>query len=363
MINSNTISKPQYYTCTWLETDKWSSSYQRNNKRTGLKNLRCFPYCSNTGHKEKGFCGMPLQLQVTRNDCTPLYAYGEFRRSSIGENTIQINDILTSQDLQDKCLDSNRVSPFHKATLVDGLSCTSSQPVFIFNEGKRGWNYSWAASKHIVNAQHQFVAYIFIQKSTDTFQCVATSLSPSFSLCCRKRRQQPTVTSPPTSIPEQVILTKSTSNKRQRISLPKKQWQPNNNTIVNDNETTTTMTTSSTTTTATTTTTSDSCELDDDGDSEYEMDTVTNNNLGIVTPSPINQQLSMMMMMMSSSRSPAHISPVHFSSSLSPLMMPSMAMLPMSATTMMNKPSNPLLLLSLAASNDELLFSRNNFSR
>ncbi len=40
--------------------------YQRNNKRTGLKNVRCFPHCSEP-HIEKGFCGRPVVLRVARS--------------------------------------------------------------------------------------------------------------------------------------------------------------------------------------------------------------------------------------------------------------------------------------------------------
>ena len=31
--------------------------YLRNNKRGGLKNMRCFPECLQAGHHSKGFCG------------------------------------------------------------------------------------------------------------------------------------------------------------------------------------------------------------------------------------------------------------------------------------------------------------------
>ena len=31
--------------------------YLRNNKRGGLKNIRCFPECLPAGHHSKGFCG------------------------------------------------------------------------------------------------------------------------------------------------------------------------------------------------------------------------------------------------------------------------------------------------------------------
>ena len=39
--------------------------YQRNNKRGGLKNLRCFPECG-VQHKERGFCGRAVMIRLKR---------------------------------------------------------------------------------------------------------------------------------------------------------------------------------------------------------------------------------------------------------------------------------------------------------
>ena len=44
--------------------------YLRNNKRGGLKNLRCFPECLPSGHHSKGFCGH--RVTVTCNTECPL---------------------------------------------------------------------------------------------------------------------------------------------------------------------------------------------------------------------------------------------------------------------------------------------------
>ena len=39
------------------------SHYLRNNKRGGLKNLRCFPECLPNGHHPRGFCGHTLSVE------------------------------------------------------------------------------------------------------------------------------------------------------------------------------------------------------------------------------------------------------------------------------------------------------------
>jgi hypothetical protein len=43
--------------------ETFSGKYQRNNKRGGLKNLRCFPTCA-AMHRERGFCGRPVTLGI-----------------------------------------------------------------------------------------------------------------------------------------------------------------------------------------------------------------------------------------------------------------------------------------------------------
>ena len=40
------------------------TAYIRNNKRAGLKNLRCFPHCLSLGHHPLGFCGSCVYTRV-----------------------------------------------------------------------------------------------------------------------------------------------------------------------------------------------------------------------------------------------------------------------------------------------------------
>ena len=48
-------------------TDRWAPMYQRNNKRSGLKNIRCFPYCSDE-HHNRGSCGRPVVLKLANTE-------------------------------------------------------------------------------------------------------------------------------------------------------------------------------------------------------------------------------------------------------------------------------------------------------
>jgi hypothetical protein len=45
-----------------------STSYLRNNKADGEKNVRCFPECSSDGHCASGFCGSSIKAILKMND-------------------------------------------------------------------------------------------------------------------------------------------------------------------------------------------------------------------------------------------------------------------------------------------------------
>ena len=42
----------------------FKEKYQRNNKKGGQKNLRCFPHCRNGRHVSSGFCGDSIKVHV-----------------------------------------------------------------------------------------------------------------------------------------------------------------------------------------------------------------------------------------------------------------------------------------------------------
>lgn len=46
-------------------------AYVRNNKRGGLKNLRCFPHCCLEGHNPLGFCGNHIYIVIKLPEAVP----------------------------------------------------------------------------------------------------------------------------------------------------------------------------------------------------------------------------------------------------------------------------------------------------
>lgn len=190
---------------------------QRNNKKSGLKNLRCFPYCSTLGHVARGFCGNPITVRVSKlssssSSTTPpdgssasgsgggsgdeLWAYGEFRRVFAaeergersapgsefgGRDVIRVGEVLTKHALAKRLEEGSTSSPFHEGR-VDSFSARSqADVVFTFNERGRGWNYAWGASKHTMHAKHAFVVYVFRRIPASIGGPTASSSSTSSS--------------------------------------------------------------------------------------------------------------------------------------------------------------------------------------
>lgn len=203
---------------------KWTNKYQRNNKRTGLKNLRCFPYCSEP-HKDKGFCGNAVRMTVRRLEDgprDPIFAWAEFRRTDLARE-IDVGSIVhadkmianerhkldprlpyyrgevyegSSIDVLDadeeeeeqKFVTEKRRRATSKKDLAKALEDRSKEVVqFAFNRQRRGWNYSWAANKHTGNATHALFVYIMIPAGEDLYRCIAVVAGPAFVVFCRKR--------------------------------------------------------------------------------------------------------------------------------------------------------------------------------
>lgn len=191
------------------QSDSWTQRYQRNNKRTGLKNLRCFPYCSDD-HKARGFCGRPvtIHMSLSPTDSVSDYMfYGEFVKADSTTNA-EYSSIKLHQAIAKERTKKDPFNPWYKGDVTD----TSSIPniaVVEFNRQKKGWHYGWVSNKHSCDLEHLFRAYVFKKVSNDeTFDLLMSVNSPTFTLFCR-RRQRDLVPNLPQQLRKQVKLTSS----------------------------------------------------------------------------------------------------------------------------------------------------------
>ena len=177
-----------------MEPSIFRSKYQRNNKRGGLKNLRCFPTCGAT-HRARGFCGRSIQVKIAENEAN-LDTIDWNRSVCVGEFTQMdaANRFAIGECIPAKTLYKLKRSPEMPALpLVFGERWTASKdskPVsFEFNRKRKGWHYGWSSNKHSCNTEHCFRVYVLQEINAAVFRVLDSVSSTPFVLFCRRRRR------------------------------------------------------------------------------------------------------------------------------------------------------------------------------
>uniref|UniRef100_A0A7S2SPT3 Uncharacterized protein n=1 Tax=Mucochytrium quahogii TaxID=96639 RepID=A0A7S2SPT3_9STRA len=179
------------------DAELYTQRYQRNNKRSGLKNLRCFPMCTDS-HRLRGFCGRPCSITVKNPECKTLLSYACFLKLPSSEEIDSGLRVGTEMSIDEiSCLLRTKTDPFRPWILGELFdededdSLVDDQVVrFAFNKSKKGWHYSWVANKHTCDSEHVLRAYIFEKIDAKTVVLISTVDSPAFTIFCRRRQRQ-----------------------------------------------------------------------------------------------------------------------------------------------------------------------------
>ncbi|OQR93866.1 histidyl-tRNA synthase [Thraustotheca clavata] len=221
------------------------STYQRNNKKGGQKNLRCFPNCCQGMHANTGFCGGPVAVRLEQKDKKVLL-FAEFvpRFKDLPQATMTIGERYTLELLKEK---SNK----ERDPLVPYFAGHNMQTAYYFNPSKKGWHYGWMSNKHTSDREHVLIVHL-LEEIDDTYAvCIDSLASPPFTVHCRRRSKvdsppaggtSPSVSSPATSSAsskKRPLATYSSASptspssdedaihtKRQMISIDEKQEVP-----------------------------------------------------------------------------------------------------------------------------------------
>lgn len=192
--------------------------YQRNNKRGGLKNLRCFPSCS-TEHRVRGFCGRSVVVTFRRSENAmgswdppnQYRAFVEFEEEPFEDRRpprIPVEEMETL--LRTKAKPTNPV--------IEGKHCFTKDniTVYEFNQERRGWHYSWGSNKHKCDTRHRLLCRLY-EVQGNMLVLRARCASPDFVLFCRRRRRFTLEPSATAIAPMSSSLTpKDANSKRQR---------------------------------------------------------------------------------------------------------------------------------------------------
>lgn len=182
--------------CEFPDSDKFHAKYQRNNKRTGLKNLRCYPFCGpEDTHHESSFCGEAVRCSVSFSGETGIYSlqhtqvWGEFVSKTEDNARFPVGCLFKKSHLEVILrIDKDHVNPLYEpcSSVLSG-----NMKHFSFESQKKGWKYPWKGNKYAGEKPHAFAVYVAVATSEalDTFQCVGVFHSPEFTMFCRRRHK------------------------------------------------------------------------------------------------------------------------------------------------------------------------------
>lgn len=183
--------------CTFPDHVTWHAKYQRNNKRGGHKNLRCFPYCGpDRLHHENGFCGNSVLVDAhciakdSSYSTADLRLFGEFAtRDDPSSVRFPPGSIFTQHDVDANLrTDFNQFLPLMEPKeIIRGGG--EGKRRFAFESQKKGWHYEWKGTKYTSEMPHAFLVYVAVEKAPGTFQCLAKFYSSAFSMFCRRRHK------------------------------------------------------------------------------------------------------------------------------------------------------------------------------
>lgn len=154
-------------------------SYQRNNKDSGQKNLRCFPGCCPKGHVARGYCGCAVSVGAATED---RMAWTMFALEG-SQLEVKVGDEL-SLLFASKTKTRTRKSPG-----LPWIKGDSVEGGFNFNSERLGWHYGWISNVHTSGVSHVLRCAIF-QRKGDVMICVDVTESPAFQVYCSRRKRK-----------------------------------------------------------------------------------------------------------------------------------------------------------------------------
>ncbi|EQC42834.1 hypothetical protein SDRG_00553 [Saprolegnia diclina VS20] len=166
--------------------------YQRNNKKGGLKNLRCFPNCCSGIHAATGFCGGSVLVGASAAHVShrgTIAVFAEFCPFVNGkpQGNASLHDVFTAEKiaaLSNK--DSDVHAPWYTGDVLQGSHDVGY--IYSINTFKRGWHYGWTSNRHTANTKHVLCVYAFeLNQATRRWHCICVAPSPTFMLYCRRR--------------------------------------------------------------------------------------------------------------------------------------------------------------------------------
>ena len=200
---------------------KVQNHYIRNNKSNGQKNIRCFPRCTQFGHRTAGFCGSGITLSFVLSRQAPQSAKeGDDKTAqavvpATFDHVFNFNDIVVVAEFLRAGPDSEnshvtKNSFYEAAPIMNRVKRrgNSLAPLFLARlvaltpeeEGKSPfersftiepscWHYGWKSHKHSNTTKHFLRVYAF-QRIGRYLKCLSYDDTSFFTISSSKRYQR-----------------------------------------------------------------------------------------------------------------------------------------------------------------------------
>ncbi|KDO30517.1 hypothetical protein SPRG_04418 [Saprolegnia parasitica CBS 223.65] len=162
--------------------------YQRNNRKGGQKNLRCFPNCCQGVHASTGYCGGPIVVHLTHpvlKKGADYMLFAEFCPvvNGVPDGSLHEGDVWpVEKALSLAHKEKNPLLPLFQGSPMDG-----APHAYCFNASKKGWHYGFVSNKHVSEMHHVLMVYLLERRPDTALHCIDTLVSVSFSIYCRRR--------------------------------------------------------------------------------------------------------------------------------------------------------------------------------
>ncbi|KAL8007789.1 hypothetical protein Plhal703r1_c03g0016731 [Plasmopara halstedii] len=194
------------------------SRYQRNNKKGGQKNLRCFPCCRNGRHISSGFCGDSIRVHVAVSRLTKS---GGVKICPI--QTLRPAVLAFARFLNLDGTFESRTYLFMFGTRGAAMETSSQSAIFEFNAECKAWHYGWTAPRGqgVSGSDAQHVLEVLFMKPMGSYMyCLERLRSDSFSIFSSRRASHAPI-KPDTEAYENNYTTDCRIMKRKRASIMK----------------------------------------------------------------------------------------------------------------------------------------------
>jgi hypothetical protein len=179
---------------------EFEKKYQRNNKKGGIKNLRCFPQCSNMEHRKGAPCTGPVVVAVKvklTNPKNPLVAYARFRLYKPSADETFEWDLMhyhlggdysiTELGLNIRSRANQHGREFPGEIHADVSKSGTIRAKVEFRA--RGWHYGWTGGRYKTDQRHYIEINFFedLRDGSNTLRHIGVLESSTFGVFSSRR--------------------------------------------------------------------------------------------------------------------------------------------------------------------------------